>query len=82
MWAFEWHDTSKELLLKRGQPWFYVRFEAVNPVRPFRLVQAKMTDEVQTYIDSIAGVTNYVSQTFSLFATARQRRPKRLLHKI
>ncbi|MDP4823469.1 MAG: hypothetical protein NWR47_05920 [Aestuariivirgaceae bacterium] len=22
MWAMEWHDTSRELVLKRGEPWF------------------------------------------------------------
>lgn len=22
MWTFEWHDTSQDLVLTRGQPWF------------------------------------------------------------
>ena len=30
MWAFEWHDPSQDLIIKRGQPWFYVQFET-NP---------------------------------------------------
>lgn len=41
MWAFEWHDTSKDLILARGSPWFYVRFEAHDPSRPVRLVEAE-----------------------------------------
>ena len=27
MWAFEWHDTTKDLILRRGEPLFTVRFE-------------------------------------------------------
>ena len=79
MWAFEWFDTSKELVLARGQPWFYVRFEADNPASPVRLVEAELTPAVQRYIDSIGGVTNYVNRTYSLFERAAKRRPKVLL---
>ena len=79
MWAFEWYDTKLDLVLKRGQPWFYVRFEGPDPSRPVRLVEATITPEVQTFIDSVSGVTNYVNRTFSLIDRARKRRPERLL---
>jgi hypothetical protein len=78
-WAFEWYDTTRNLILHRGQPWFYVRFDGEDPTRPTRLVEAEMTDALQSYITSIAAVTNYVDRTFSLFDTARSRRPKNLL---
>lgn len=81
MWAFEWHDPKKDLVLKRDQPWFYVRFETENPASPIRLFEAEMRPEVQAYVDSLSGVTNYVNRTFSLFERARRRRPKRLLFK-
>lgn len=81
MWAFEWHDTTKEISLRRGEPLFYVRFETVNPARPIRLVEAMMTPQLREYINGMAGVTNYVNRTFSLFDTARSRRPKTLLNK-
>lgn len=81
MWAFEWHDTSKDLILKRGDPWFYARFETEDPSRPVRVVEAEMTPEVRGYIDAISGVTNYVNRTFSLFDKAKARRPKTLLVK-
>jgi hypothetical protein len=80
MWAFEWYDTKLDLVLKRGQPWFYARFEATDPSRPIRLIEADIRPEVQTYIDSISGVTNYVNRTFSLFERAKKRRPERLLY--
>ena len=78
-WAFEWHDTSKDLIIKRGEPLFYVHFEGPDPTASVRLIEAKRTPELMTHIDSITGVTEYVSQTFSLFKNARERRPERLL---
>jgi hypothetical protein len=79
MWAFEWHDMSRELILRRGDPWFYVNFEVVPPDRPVQLLEAQRTPELISYIESISGVTNYVNQTFSLFKEASKRRPKVLL---
>jgi hypothetical protein len=78
-WAFEWHDMSKDLILKRGEPLFYVQFEGPNPAAPVRLIEAKRTPELMSHIDSITGVTEFVSQTYSLFKNARERRPERLL---
>jgi hypothetical protein len=81
VWAFEWHDTTKDLILARGQPWFYVSFETYDPTSRFRLVEAEMTPDVRRYVESIVGVTNYVNRTFSLFERAKRRRPKTLLVK-
>jgi hypothetical protein len=79
MWAFEWHDTSKDLILRRGEPLFYVRFEGPDPSASVRMIEAKRTPELESYVSSITGVTEYVSQTYSLFKTARERRPEKLL---
>jgi hypothetical protein len=79
MWAFEWHDTSKLIELKRGEPWFYAKFETMDPGRPVRMVEAEMTPELQGFIKACSGVTNYVGRTFSLFEIARERRPQTLL---
>ena len=81
MWAFDWHDPSKDLILKRGEPWFYVRFETTDPSKPVRLVEAEMTPELREYCNGLDSVTNYVNQTYQLFATAEKRRPKVLLKK-
>jgi hypothetical protein len=78
-WAFEWYDTTKDLLINRGDPWFYLSFETQDPARRVRLVEAEMTPALREYVTGTSGVTNYVSRTFSLFATAKQRRPKTLL---
>jgi hypothetical protein len=79
MWAFEWYDIDKDLMLHRGQPWFYVRFETDDPTHRVRLVEAELTPEVQRYVDGISGVTNYTNRTFSLLERARARRPRQLL---
>jgi hypothetical protein len=78
-WGFEWHDMSKDLIIKRGEPLFYVHFEGPDPSAPIRMIEAKKTPELMSHINSITGVTEYVSQTYSLFKNARERRPERLL---
>ena len=79
MWAFEWHDTTKDLILRRGEPLFTVRFEGPDPSANVRLVEAAKTPELESYMTSITGVTEIVGQTYSLFKNARERRPERLL---
>ena len=79
MWAFEWYEPKKTVKLKRGEPWFTVRFETDDPSRPVRLVEAEQTPDLTHYLDGLSGVTNYVRRTYSLFATAKERRPKQLL---
>ncbi len=79
MWAFEWHDTSKDLILKRGEPLFYCQFDAFDPSRTVKLVEAEKTAELVNYMDQISGVVNYVNQTFSLFNEVEKIRPKSLL---
>jgi hypothetical protein len=80
-WAFEWHDVTKDFVLQRGQPWFYIRFETMDASRHVRLVEAELTAELRNYFAGINGVTNYTNGTFSLFQTAQARRPKQLLVK-
>ena len=79
MWAFEWYDIKSEINIKRGDPWFYVYFETTDPHSEIRLVESEITPEVKKYITSINGVSNYVKQTYSLFNTARRRRPEKLV---
>lgn len=79
MWAFEWHDTARDLILRRGEPWFYVRFELEDPSRSLRLFEAEMTQELREYCRGLDGITNYANKTFSLMGSAKERRPAKLL---
>jgi hypothetical protein len=79
MWAFEWHDIKKPLILKRGEPLFYATFETLPQERPIQLVEAESTPELEQYLEMISGAVNYVNQTFSLFKAAEDRRPAKLV---
>jgi hypothetical protein len=79
MWAFEWHDTTKDLIVKRGDPLFYVQFEADGPDRPIQVVEVERTEAIEHWVEQMSGVVNYVNQTFGLFKAAEAMRPKDLL---
>ena len=79
MWAFEWHDPTKPLVLKRGEPLFYAQFETRTQDRPIQMIEAEQTPELMEYLEAISGTVNYVNQTFSLFKAAEDRRPAQLL---
>jgi hypothetical protein len=79
MWAFEWHDLAKPLVLRRGDPWFYARFETHDPTRPVRLFEAGRTPAVDEQIKGASAVANYVDNTYALFKVAQARRPDKLL---
>jgi len=79
MWAFEWHEPEKDLILNRGEPLFYCQFEGMDPSRTVQVIEAERTPELSAYIERISGVVNYVNQTFSLFKAAESIRPKKLL---
>jgi len=78
-WAFEWHDINQELILKRGDPWFYARFETGDPTAKIKLVEGKWHQELEDYVQKIDGVTSYINNTFTLFKKAENKRPKKLL---
>ena len=79
MWAFEWHDTERELRLARGEPLFYCQFETIPQDRPVQLIEAARTPELDACLEHIAGAANFVNWSFSLFKTAKERRPKALV---
>ncbi len=79
MWAFEWHDTKEDLILKRGQPWFYVSFETLPQDRSVSMVEAEVTPELEQYMNHTSAAVNYVNQSFTLFKDAERVRPETLL---
>lgn len=79
MWAFEWYDIKQPISLRRGEPWWYLRFDHFDPSRAIRMIPAQMTADLQEYLKGIKGVTNYVNHTYQLFKIARERRPAVLL---
>lgn len=82
MFAFEWYDPSKPLVIKRGEPLFYAGFETTPPDRSIQVVETEVTQELDDYMELISGAVGYVNQTFSLFETAEERRPETLIKPI
>ena len=79
MWAFEWHEPEKDIILRRGEPLYYCQFEGNDPSRAVQVVEAERTPELAAYMEKISGVVNYVNQSFGLFKAAEAMRPAKLL---
>lgn len=50
-WGFEWRDTSKNLVIKRGDPISYIRFNPVNRNDKIKLREIHMTDDIKEAMD-------------------------------
>ncbi|MEM7209525.1 MAG: hypothetical protein AAF434_17020 [Pseudomonadota bacterium] len=74
-WGFEWCDPDKPLIINRGDPLFYLMFETMPQSRSVKLTEMEFTQDLAEYTNMIAGITNHVNQTFSLFEEAERRRP-------
>lgn len=80
-WAFEWTRLDEDLVLRRGHALCYLYFESNSlRTRPV-LHEIEYTKELEEYRRGIAAVPKFMSNTFSLFETALERRPKKLMTK-
>ena len=77
--SFQWVDLQRPLLIRRGDPLFYVRFYPTDRDRKVQLVEAERTRELENFMASVRDVTAMVSRSFSLFARAAELRPARLV---
>lgn len=80
-WAFEWTDLSQDLILRRGDPLCYFYFETGHLRTKVNMCEIENTPELREYRQGISGVPKYMSNTFSLFETALERRPRNLMVK-
>lgn len=81
-WAFEWTDLENDLILKRGEHLCYLNFETSHAISKIDLVPIEKTPELIKYRNEISATPKFVSNTFSLFQTALERRPKKLLKEL
>lgn len=77
-WGFEWWDTNKPLIIKRGDPLYYIKFIVNNdPTEKVKLVRLKANDNTIKPILKANNVAHFASKTFDLFDIARKwRAPK------
>ena len=71
-WAFEWHDLSRPLILRSGQPWSYIRFfpDRNAMVKLSRIEQTQAISDLQKQVKGVAG---YTSKTFDLMSRIEAR---------
>lgn len=79
--AFEWQEREKPLVIKRGDPWFYVSFQCDDPEAKYTLVEAERTEKLENWSKSIAGVPRFISDTRALMFLAQFRRPRKLIER-
>lgn len=77
--AFEWHKRETPLVIKRGDPWFYVSFLSKDPEAKYTLVEAERTEKLDKWSKSIEGVTRFIQDTRALMLMAKYRRPRKLI---
>lgn len=80
-WAFEWTNLNNDLILKRGHDLCYLYFESDSLRTKASMHEIEYTKELEEYRRGIASVPKFMSNTFSLFETAIERRPKQLMRK-
>jgi len=78
-WGFEWHDTGKDLILKRGDPLFYCQFEADGPDRSVQLNQIERTPEIDQWLTAMKDVSSRLDEAMTLLNAAETLRPENLL---
>jgi hypothetical protein len=78
-WAFEWTNLENDLTLRRGDHLCYFKFDSENLRTSVNMFELEYTSELQEYRKGISATPKFMSNTFSLFETAYQRRPKKLL---
>jgi hypothetical protein len=79
-WGFEWQDTKKPLIIKRGDPVCYIKFIVhKDPREKVELVKLKMTTQIEKAIYKTSETPLFVKNTFKLFEKARLMRPKKFI---
>lgn len=79
-WAFEWHDLSRPLVIRAGEPWSYVRLVPASK-SVVKLARIERTSAISDLQKQVTGITNYTSNALDLISRVEARRPARLLQK-
>ena len=79
-WGFEWRDTTKPLIVKRGQPISYVKFVVHrDPTEKVELVKLRMSPQIENTLYRTSSTPAFIKNTFRLFEKARLMRPKKFI---
>jgi len=82
-WAIEWDTKCGDLIIRMGEPLYYVRFYdasggvIMNP----DLIRAQLTEELRSRLSSASGVTSMQRGTAALIKKASKERTGPLIKK-
>jgi hypothetical protein len=82
-WAIEWDTKCGDLIIKMGEPLYYVRFYDASGkvITNLDLIRIPLTEELRARLNSSAGVTSYQRGTAALIKKASEERSDSLLQK-
>lgn len=67
-WAIEWVDTSQDVIIQRGQPWFSLFFDFEKPDSRARLKRGKISSADKDALFATKDVTAYINGTKKLWS--------------
>ncbi len=79
VWAFEWHDVNTDLIIRRGDPWFYLSFRNRGSVGSRQDSGSRDDRAVADLYQRHARGQQLCEPHVFLFKTAAARRPEKLL---
>jgi hypothetical protein len=81
-WGFEWRDTDKPLIVKRGDPISNIKFIVHrDPTEAVDLVKLRMSPQIENAIYRTSSTPAFIKNSFKLFEKARLTRPKKFITK-
>jgi hypothetical protein len=83
-WAFEWDTKCGDLIIKMGEPLYYVRFydKSGSLIPNPDLVRTPLTDELRSRLNASSGVTSLQRGTAALIKKSAEERSGPLLSKV
>jgi len=83
-WAFEWDSKCGDLMIKLGEPLYYVRFydKSGSLIPNPDLLQISLTEELRTRLNASSGVTALQRGTAALIKKSAEERSKSLISEV
>lgn len=80
-WAVEWDTRCGDLIIRAGEPMYYIRFydESGKLIVSPDLVKTKLTEDLRERLNNAAGVTAFKRGTAALIRSASKDRSEPLL---
>lgn len=80
-YSFEWLDTSKDFIIEKGDPLYYIRFKSKKPSDTFKIIRIDETPELRRAIDRCSDSKMfYKDKSWNLMKINRKLRIKKFIN--